>query len=102
MTTTNDRATLLLERGTATAPSQDSRDGTGSRRGAAQPAPAASRHRDQSPASRDGRRTPDAQPVPLGWGSHEERRSMRLALAAFLLLGLYAVGFVLLGHLLST
>jgi hypothetical protein len=41
--------------------------------------------------------TLQTKPVPRGWGSHEERRIMSLAAAAFLLLGLYAVVFVVLG-----
>ena len=39
--------------------------------------------------------------MPRGWGSHEERRTVLLTLAVFLLLGLYAAGFVLLGQALS-
>lgn len=42
---------------------------------------------------------PQAAPVPRGWGSHAERRLMRQVLLFFALLGLYAVGFVLLGAL---
>ena len=41
-------------------------------------------------------------PVPRGWGSHDERRMMLMALVAFVALGLYATAFVLLGQVLST
>lgn len=37
---------------------------------------------------------------PRGWGSHEERRLVLWGAAAFVLLGLYAVVFVLLGQVL--
>jgi hypothetical protein len=40
--------------------------------------------------------------VPLGWGSHAERRLSRQVLLFFALLGLYAVGFVVLGSVVWT
>ncbi len=41
---------------------------------------------------------PEDRAVPRGWGSHEDRRMMRLAMLAFLVLAVYAVVFVLLGY----
>jgi hypothetical protein len=55
--------------------------------------------RTTSPVRHDDRRD---DPVPRGWGSHDERRMMLLALVAFVALGLYATAFVLLGQVLST
>lgn len=41
-------------------------------------------------------------PLPPGWGSHEERRLARWGLLGFLLLGLYAASFVVVGQLVWT
>ena len=61
-------------------------------------APRPDRHPTPDPAAHErGARGP----APLGWGSHEERRMMLAALAGFVVLGLYATAFILLGHVLS-
>lgn len=50
-------------------------------------------------SERPGQPPAAPRPVPQGWGSHEERRLVLWGALGFLLLGLYAVGFVLVGQL---
>lgn len=48
------------------------------------------------------RRASERPPAPLGWGSQAERRLVRQVLLFFAVLGLYAVGFVVLGSVVWT
>jgi AraC-like DNA-binding protein len=101
MTGHDHRPTALLDRAPRTGPrvadepalAPAQRPG-GPRR---QPPPA------DGPARVDADRPPtmsarDSRPVPRGWGSHEERRLMLWGVLGFLLLGLYASVFVVLGQ----
>jgi hypothetical protein len=93
---------MLLDRPDRGAPSVGNLDGAEPARTAHQRGRVTSTCQGQSSARGDVRRTTDTEPVPRGWGSHEERRLMLLALATFFVLGLYASGFVVLGHVLSS
>lgn len=99
MTITNDRPADVLD-GTGHAADHEGRS---ARNGSAELPP-----RDQTtvlPAARTAAGQDQAarsRPLPRGWGSHEERRMMRLGAAAFLLLGVYAAVFVVLGTVVWT
>jgi hypothetical protein len=100
MQATEDRPIGVLDSPRGPEVMEDHRDVAAPQRAASPPAASPARQERRAGQQAPGTGSaPHGEPVPLGWGSHAERRLVRQVLAFFLLLGLYAAVFIVVGTL---